>query len=196
MHGRNVILKKCIIVRGNTLDHRMHNVVSGSNSTTQSNFGTSIMPRYCCSGRHRSVSIFHSWNQAFSIIDFFGRSPNINPTWCWEIHEGLHAWLYYVFPCIRCPGFVIVNTIFGGPFSVVFSNQRCSNCSSSMGVGLIMFCYHLCCSSSMVFRQNPLQSLSLSFGFRPLFLCCWCLPMICFFLHNLGNYCSGYFFFF
>jgi len=84
-------------------------------------------------------------------------------------HEGLHTWLYYVLPCIRCPGFVIIYAIFLA-FSVVFSNQMCSNCSSSMDVGSIMFCYHLCCSSSMIFRQNSLQSLPLNFGFRPLFL--------------------------
>ena len=37
----------------------------------------------------------------------------------------------------------------------------------------IKFCCHLCCSTSMIYRHNPLQrtrSLSLSFGFQPLFL--------------------------
>jgi hypothetical protein len=86
VYGRSVTLKNCVIVRGKKLDHTMHHVVSGSNSTTQSNFGISIMPRYCCPGRHRSASMFHSWNQAFRIISFLGRSPNINPAWCWEKH--------------------------------------------------------------------------------------------------------------
>ena len=37
----------------------------------------------------------------------------------------------------------------------------------------IQFCCHLCCSSSVMFRHNPLnvrRSLSLRFGFRPQFL--------------------------
>jgi hypothetical protein len=131
------------------LDHWMHHVVPGSNLTTQSNVGTSIMLRYCCPGRHRSASIFHSWNQAFRITGFLGRSLNINPAWCWEKHEGLHIWLNYVLPCIGRPGFVIITPPFW-PFNIVFSNQRCSNCSSSMDGGFMKFT--LDC-----FRANTLQ---------------------------------------
>ena len=124
----------------------MHHIVPGSNLTTQSNFGTSTMPRYCCPARHRSATIFHSWNQAFRIIDFLGRSPNVNPAWCWEKHEGLHIWLYYVSPCIRCPGFVITPPFW--TFSIVFSNERCSNCSSSMDGGFMKLSSDCFCGNS------------------------------------------------
>ena len=58
-------------------------------------------PLYCCPNRHRSTSIFHSWDQAFRIIGCLGRSPNLNPTSCWEQREGRLIWPYYVFPIIR-----------------------------------------------------------------------------------------------
>jgi hypothetical protein len=141
---------------GKTLDHRMHHVVPGSNLTTQSNFETSIMPRYCCSGRHRSASICHSWNQAFSIIDFIGHSPNINPTWCCEKH-GLLIWLYYMLPCIRCTGFVIITPPFW-LFSTVFSNQSCSNCSSSMDGGFMKLSLHCFCGNTLQDRYWILLS--------------------------------------
>ena len=47
VYGRSVILKNCIIVRKEHLDHRMHlasknvHVVTGSNSTIQSKYSTS-----------------------------------------------------------------------------------------------------------------------------------------------------------
>jgi hypothetical protein len=109
--GKVLSWKSASLLGGKKLDHRMHHVVPSSNSTTQSNYGTSILPRYCCLFRHRSASIFHSWNQAFRIIKFLGPSPNINPTWRWEKHEGLNVWLYYVLPCIRHPVFVIIHAI-------------------------------------------------------------------------------------
>jgi len=153
----------------------MHHIVPGSNLTTQSNFGTSIMPRYCCSDRHRSASTFHGWNRAFSIIDFLGRSPNINLTWCWEKYEGLHIWLYYMLPCIRCPGFVI---IFGclALFSVIrdvaiaalpwmvdsWSSLQIVSVETVFKID-IEFCCHPYCSSSMIFRHNPLQHTAIPF---------------------------------
>jgi hypothetical protein len=86
VYGQNVILKKnYIIVRKQHVDYRMHmvtlnvHVVTDSNSTMQSNYRTSRIPKYCCQNRYRSVSIFHSWNQVFRIINFLGRSPNTNP---------------------------------------------------------------------------------------------------------------------
>ena len=54
---------------------RVH-VVTGSNSTTQSNYGTSRIPKYCFSDRHRSAFVFHSWNQAFRILGFLGDGGN------------------------------------------------------------------------------------------------------------------------
>ena len=52
MCGRIAIVKNCIIVRKQHLDHRMHlvtqniHIVTGSNLTTQSNYRTSRIPTY------------------------------------------------------------------------------------------------------------------------------------------------------
>ena len=80
---------------------------------------------------------FHvsSWNQAFRIIGFFGRSPTIDPALCWEQREGRLKWSYYLFrhPTSR---FYYHHTIFS-PFSVVFSNQSFINCSSTVDGGFV-----------------------------------------------------------
>jgi hypothetical protein len=81
-HERNVILQICIIVR---IQHRMHlvrqivHVVTGSNSTIQSNYRTRRIAGYFCPNHHRSASMFNSWNQVFRIIGFLGGSPNVKP---------------------------------------------------------------------------------------------------------------------
>jgi len=80
--------------------------------------------------------MFYSENQAFRTIGFLGWCPNINPAWWWEQHEGCLIWPYYVIPIIGWPGFVIITPYFL-PYSTVFSNQRFSNCSSSMDVGFV-----------------------------------------------------------
>jgi len=152
--------------------------------------------------------MFHSWNQAFRIIGFLGRSPNINPAWCWEQREVRLTWPYNVLPAIRRPGFMIITPSLSS-FSVVFSNQKLSNSSSTMDVGFmklssnsfwgntvfemnIEFCCHLCCSSSMILTQSssiygdPFH-LVLVFGHCP------SQPMssmICVGCHNIGNCCS------
>ena len=56
--------------------------------------------------------MFHSWNQAFRIIGFLGRSPNINLAWCWEQWERWFIWPYHVFPITRHPSFMIVTPSF------------------------------------------------------------------------------------
>ena len=85
VYGQIVILKNSI-VRKQHLDHRMQlvtyvHVVTGSNSAIQSNYRTSIIPKYFCPNHHRSTSMFHIWNQAFRMVGFLGHSPNINPPW-------------------------------------------------------------------------------------------------------------------
>ena len=152
-------------------------VVTGSNSTIQSNYRTSIIPRYCPT-HHRSVSMFHSWNQAFRIIDFLGRFPNINSAW-WEQREGRLVWPWYVAPFVRRPRFIIITPSFS-LFTFVFSNQRFSNCSCTVDVGFmklssgsfyaisvfnltVEFCCHLCCSSSVSFGHNALQCAAIPF---------------------------------
>ena len=163
-------------------------VIIGSNSTIQSNYRTGRISRYCCPNHHRSGSMFHSSNQAFRIKGFFGRFPNINPAWCWEQREWRLIWPHNVFPVIRRSDFMIIKPSFS-PFSVVFSSQTFSNCSSTVDVGFlklssncfygnktfkinIHFCCHFCCSSIILdtILFNVWRSLSLSIGFRPLFL--------------------------
>ena len=102
----------------------------------------------------------------------------LETTWRWLI------WTYYVFTIINSPGFVIITPSFSS-FIVVLSNQMFSNCNCPVDIWFvnfssdyfygnrvfminIEFCCHLICSCSMVF--NVRQSLSLCFGFRPLFL--------------------------
>ena len=120
---------------------------------------------------------------------FFERFSNISPAWCCQQCEGLLIWPYYIFPTIRHTGFTIITTYFS-LFSVAFIYQRLSSCSCTVDVGFVKlssdcFCgnsvfkmnvefyRHICCSSFMIFRHSPLQCrrfISLSFGFRPLFL--------------------------
>ena len=96
----------------------------------------------------------------------------------------MNIWPYYIFPSIRWPGFVIITPSFS-PFSAVFSNQKFSNCSSTMDIGFVKclsdcFCgndlqdEHEFCCHLLWFTDTILfsvwWSLSLSFGFQQLFL--------------------------
>ena len=114
--GRIFTLKNFVIVSKQYLNRRMHlvisnvHVVTGSNSTIQSNYRTSRIPRYCCPNLHRSPSMSHNWNRAFRIVAFLWRSPNIIPDWCWGP--------YCVFTDVRRPGFVTITSSFS-PFGVV-----------------------------------------------------------------------------
>jgi len=151
--------------------------------------------------------MLHSWKQACRIIGFLGRSPNINPTWCWEPREGWLTWLRYVFVTRRLAFMIITLSL--SPFSVVFSDLLFSSCSSTVDVGFaklssdcfcgirvfkmnIEFCCYLCCSSSMILDTilfNVQRSLALSLGFRSLFLLAdEVFPC----RHNHGYCCSGY----
>ena len=80
--------------------------------------------------------MFRSWNQAFRIMNFLGRSSNTNAAWCWKHSEERFIWSYYVFPITRCPGYMIITPSFP-PFSVVLSRQRFRNCSSTVDVGFV-----------------------------------------------------------
>ena len=129
--------------------------------------------------------MLNSWNQEFRSTGFRECSA-----WFWEKLEGRLTWPYYIFPVIRHPGFVIITPSFFLPFSVVFSNQRFSNCSSTMDVGYVKRSSDCFCgnkvrrwilSFAVTFAAAVLWSLdtilfsvgrflSLSFGFQPLFL--------------------------
>jgi len=111
-------------------------LIIDSNTTIQSNYRTSRIPRYCCPNHHRSGSMFHSWNQAFRIIGYLGRFPNTNPAWFWELRDWRLIWPYNVFPVIRRPSFMIITPSFS-PFRVVFSSQRFRNCSSTVDIGCV-----------------------------------------------------------
>jgi len=189
-YGRTVILKNFVFVRQTYLARRMHlvtwdvNAVTGSKPTIQSNYRTSRIPTYCCPNHRRYASMFHSWNQAFRIIDVLGRSA-----WCGEQHEGRLVWPCYVFPVIRRPGFMIAILSFT-LFSFVFSNQRFNNCSSTVDVGFVkltsdcceetgsswwMLSFDVTCAAAVLWFLDIIifsvrRFLSFSFGFRPLFL--------------------------
>ena len=106
--------------------HLSVHVVTGSNSTIQSNYRTSRIPKYCFPDRQRSAFVFHSWNQAFRILGFLGSSANITPSWWREQREGRLIWPYYAFPVITCPDCMNVTPSLSH-FSVVVSNQKLSN---------------------------------------------------------------------
>ena len=102
--------------------------------------------------------MFHSWNQAFRIICFLGWCPNINPAWWWEQCEGWPIWQNYVFPIIRWPDVVIITSSFP-PFSAVFSNQRFSNCSTTMNVvGFVKLSSDCFCANSLQDEYEVLLS--------------------------------------
>ena len=165
VYGQTAILKNCIIFRKH-LDHRMYlvtwnvHVVTGSNSTIQSNYKTRRVPGYCCPNRHRSISMFHSWNQACSSIGFLGCSPNINLTWCWEQGEGRLIWSHYVYSVIRCPGFMIITLCFS-----IFSVNRGLAVASLLWLLDLWSSYQTVCVEAVSSRWLP------SFV-SPLLQCC------------------------
>jgi hypothetical protein len=99
-------------------------------------------------------------------LHFPGYYRNVLPACCWEQLEGQFIWSYCKFPVFRHPTFMIITSSFSS-LSVIFNNQRFSSCCSTMVVGLVRlssdrlcgnrdfkmnieFCYHFCCSRSMV----------------------------------------------
>ena len=81
-------------------------------STIQGNYRTRRMPIYWCPNHHRSVSMFHSWNQAFRTTGFLGLSPNIHKARCWKQREGQFIWPYCMLALIRHSGFMIITPPF------------------------------------------------------------------------------------
>jgi hypothetical protein len=124
------------------------------------------------------VSLLEPGNPA---VGFLGCSPNINSSWCREHREGrLIDHITCAFPIVWCPSFMVVIPLFTH-LRITFSN-----CSPTVDVGFvkltsenmffkmnIQFCCHLCCSSSVIFRNNPSnvwRSLSVTVDFHLLFL--------------------------
>ena len=123
------------------------------------------------------------------MLGFFGRSPKLNPAWCWEQRGRRLTWSCYEFPVIRHPGFMIIRPC-STSISVDFSNQRFSNWAVPWMFDLWSSCRTVFVEtgssrwilSSTVPRTivvlwfldtilfNARRSLSLSFGFRPPFL--------------------------
>ena len=179
MCGRIVIFTNCSTVRKH-LDHRMHlvksnvHVVTGSNLTIQSDYRTSRIPRYCCPNHHRSASMFHCWSNAFKMYRlpwaFSKPKPGMMLGTMWRTT--------HLFPVTRCPCFMIITPSFS-PYSTVFSNQKLSNCTSTVDVGSVKLSDHFCknwvfkmniqfwcqrcCSISVIFRNNPLQCMAIPF---------------------------------
>ena len=119
--------------------------------------------RYYWPNHHRPGSMFHSWNQAFRIRGFLGWRPDINLAWRWE-HEGWLIWPYL------------------SHFSAVFSNQQLQLyhrwwiCEALIRLFLWKWSSRWILSSAVLLwfidtiLFNVWRSLSLSFGFWPLFL--------------------------
>jgi len=123
------------------------------------------------------------------ILGFLGRSPNINSAWYWEQRRWRPTGPCYIFPVIRRPGFMIIRPC-SSPVSVDFSNQRfsiwavpwildlCSSCQTvfvETGCSRWILSSAVPCAAVVVWfigtiHFNARRYLSLSFGFRQLFL--------------------------
>jgi hypothetical protein len=147
------------------------------------------VPRYCCPNLHRNSPMFHCWNQALGIVGFVGCSPNKNSSWCREQHEGRLIWLsrsrfqlsdvQVLWTWHRLRIWALLSVIRG------LVLQPCRGCylrSSLRTVFVetgttqwlhIQFCWHLCWSSSAIFRKilfTVRRFISVSVDFRSLFL--------------------------
>jgi hypothetical protein len=163
-------------------------LISCSNSAVRGSHGTNSTLQYCCPKHHRTSNFFHCWKKAFRIVCFLGCSRNVNFSGCREQREGRLVWPHHAFPVLWCPGFTVVIPSFTH-LSITLSNQRFSNRCPTVNVGFvklasdsfcgnmvlkmnIRFCCHLCCSSSLIFRNNPSHCTRISF-------CqCWLSPTV------------------
>jgi hypothetical protein len=153
--------------------------------------------------------VFHCWNKEFLIVGFLRCSPNLNSSLtAWRT---THLTTSRAYPVVWCPGFMVVTPPFTHP-SITFRNLRFGNCSPTVGVGFVMFtsgsfcgnwvfkmniqfCCQLCCSSFVIFRNNPSQCktmCSCQFRFSLTVSLRWCLPMSRVCRHNLRNCRSPY----
>jgi hypothetical protein len=80
LFGKNFCIMGCTAVKGNNETNRI--------------------PRYCRPNHDRTSSVFHSWNRAFRIVGFLGRSPNVTSSWCRKHREGRLIWPYHAFPFV------------------------------------------------------------------------------------------------
>jgi hypothetical protein len=190
--------KNCIIVRKHRLDPGMHLIRSWTVIMGPTECGTTIL----LSKPSQNFPVFHSWNQAFRILGFLVCSPNVNSSWYREEHrEGRLIWPYHarVFQLSGVQVFMVVTPSFTY-LRITFGKRRFSNCNRTVDVGFVKlmsdsFCgngpsrwlfsstaLHLCCSSSVIFGNNPSRYTMISFcrcwisPAVPLHWCC--LPMI------------------
>jgi hypothetical protein len=104
-------------------------------------------------------------NQTFRIVSFLGCSPNVNSSWCGKQREGRLIWPYHARVC-SC-----LMLRFSGHETIVYASKlsiiRHLAIEPCCEVGFVnfksgSFC-HLCCSSSVNFRNNPTQCTMISF---------------------------------
>jgi hypothetical protein len=152
--------------------------------------------------------MFHCWNQAFQIVGFLRCSPDITAwratylttlrarlqlsdvqvLWSWHHRLRIRA----LRSVIRGLATAALPRILGlwTSFRTVFVETGASRwIFSSVAV-------HMCCSSALIFRNNPSQCTTISFCHcrfsTTVSLRSCCLPMICVCQHNLWNCCSRY----
>jgi hypothetical protein len=131
-------------------------------------------PRCCYPKHHRFASIFHRWNQAFRIVGFLGRSPNINPppdvgNNVIDDSSDHIAYLDYL-------NHIIIFNF----YQLFSSNQRFTNCNSTVDIKFLKFSVLFLWKQGLLdeFRQCAAIPF-LSFWFLATIpISWWCLPMV------------------
>jgi hypothetical protein len=79
--------------------------------------------------------VYHCWKQAFRIVGFLGCCPNLDSSWCRGQREGrLSDHIARVSSCLMSRLMVVTPSF--THLNITFSNQRFSNCSPTVDVGV------------------------------------------------------------
>jgi hypothetical protein len=117
--------------------------------------------------------------QAFQIVGILGCSPNVNSSWCREQREGQLIWPHHarVSNCLMSCFIVMIGhhhfcmwallSVIRGlaalPWMLVLRSSRRTVFVETVFTMNIQFCCHLCCSISVIFRNNPFQCTTIPF---------------------------------
>ena len=161
------------------------NAITGSNSTIQSNYSTSRIPRYCCPNHRRYASMFHSWNQAFRITDLRGRSARCGGNNMkddssdhithFQLSDVQVLWsLYYLLRFLALFSVARGLTIAALPWMLDLWSSRRTVCEETESSRWILSFAVTFAAAVLWFLDiilfNVRRFLSFSFGFRPLFV--------------------------
>jgi hypothetical protein len=163
------------------------------------------VPQYCCLKHHKTSPVFHCWNQAFRIVGFLGCSSNVNSSWCRKQREGRLIWsvqlsdvqvlwswhhrlrIWALLSVVRGLAFAALPWIVG---FVKLTSDSFVETGLRDEYSVLLSC-RLCCSISMIFRNNPSQCSTIAFcqcWISPTVPLRWCcLPMIRVCRHKLRN---------